>query len=200
MKYPQATLAILAALSASLALADDFKTLDGKEYKDATVTHVEPDGIVVKTKSGISKVYFIELPKETQKRFNYDSQKAAEYSAQQSAVLEQSQKQQEASMQQMTQQAEATQKSIQNVGQQQLLQTLQQSYVDLESKENELAQRLHLATQPGPLRHRGTGKHTYTLQERNPLVDQVPALQNALKDIRRDKGEVRKQIEQLQHK
>ena len=49
---------------ASVALADDFKTINGKEYKDATVSRVEPDGIVLKTKSGISKVYFSELPKE----------------------------------------------------------------------------------------------------------------------------------------
>jgi hypothetical protein len=36
----KATLAILAALSASLALAEDFKTVNGKEYKDATVSRV----------------------------------------------------------------------------------------------------------------------------------------------------------------
>jgi len=71
---PQKTIiAILAALSVSLALADDFKTIDGKEYKNATVTEVEPDGIVVKTKSGISKVYFVELPKDVQERFHYGS-------------------------------------------------------------------------------------------------------------------------------
>ena len=51
---------------ASIALADDFKTINGKEYKNATVTRVEPDGILLKTKSGISKVYFTELPKEVQ--------------------------------------------------------------------------------------------------------------------------------------
>ena len=34
------TIAILAALSVSLALADDFKTNNGKEYKNATVTQV----------------------------------------------------------------------------------------------------------------------------------------------------------------
>jgi hypothetical protein len=62
-------LAILAAVSVSLVLADDFKTINGKEYKDATVSRVEPDGIVLKTKSGISKVYFRELPKEVQERF-----------------------------------------------------------------------------------------------------------------------------------
>ena len=56
------TLIIIATLSASFAFAEDFKTVNGKEYKNATVTHVEADGIVVKTKSGISKVYFQELP------------------------------------------------------------------------------------------------------------------------------------------
>ena len=47
----------------TVALADDFKTVRGKEYKNATVNRVEPDGIVLKSKSGISKVYFDELPK-----------------------------------------------------------------------------------------------------------------------------------------
>jgi hypothetical protein len=69
VKYWQISLAILATLSASIVLADDFKTINGKEYKDATVSRVEPDGIVLKTKSGISKVYFTELPKEIQERF-----------------------------------------------------------------------------------------------------------------------------------
>jgi hypothetical protein len=71
MKYWQTTLAILAALSASIALAEDFKTIDGKEYKNATVSRVEADGITLKSKSGISKVYFTELPKEIQERFHY---------------------------------------------------------------------------------------------------------------------------------
>ena len=43
MKYWQTTLAILAALAASIALADDFKTIDGKEYKNVKVSRVEPD-------------------------------------------------------------------------------------------------------------------------------------------------------------
>jgi hypothetical protein len=68
----KAALAILAALSASLAVADDFKTIDGKEYKNVTVSRVEPDGIVLKNKSGIAKVYFVELPKDVQERFNYN--------------------------------------------------------------------------------------------------------------------------------
>ena len=58
---------------ASIALADDFKTINGKEYKNATVSRVEPDGIVIRTKTGISKIYFVELPKDVQERFHYGS-------------------------------------------------------------------------------------------------------------------------------
>ena len=58
---------------ASVALADDFKTIQGKEYKNVTVTRVESDGIVLESKSGISKVYFVELPKDVQERFHYGS-------------------------------------------------------------------------------------------------------------------------------
>ena len=86
----QITLVILATLSASIALADDFKTINGKEYKNATVSHIEADGIVLKTKSGISKVYFVELPKEVQKRFGYDTDKIeAEKAAEEKRVEEQ---------------------------------------------------------------------------------------------------------------
>jgi hypothetical protein len=75
VKQWQISLAIMAALSASLVLAEDFKTINGKEYKNATVSHIEADGIVVKTKSGIAKIYFVELPKEVQARFGYDADK-----------------------------------------------------------------------------------------------------------------------------
>ncbi len=68
VKYWKTALSIF-ALSASLALAEDFKTVSGKLYKDAAIVRVEADGIVVRTKTGISKIYFIELPKDVQGRF-----------------------------------------------------------------------------------------------------------------------------------
>ena len=86
---------VVLAASVSLALGDDFKTTAGKEYKDATVTRVEPDGIIVKTKSGISKLYFGELPREVQERFHYNPQTATAYTAAQAAVYEADAKQQE---------------------------------------------------------------------------------------------------------
>jgi hypothetical protein len=85
VRHCRTTLAILAALFASIALADDFKTIDGKEYKNVTISRIEPDGIVLKTGSGISKVYFTELPKEVQEQFHYDAAKGNAYSAEQTA-------------------------------------------------------------------------------------------------------------------
>jgi hypothetical protein len=67
----QTTLAILAGLSISTTLAEDFDTINGKQYKDATIIRVEGDGIVIRTKTGISKIYFVELPKDVQEKFHY---------------------------------------------------------------------------------------------------------------------------------
>jgi hypothetical protein len=94
VKYWKTGLAILAALPMSLAVADDFKTINGKEYKNAKVSRVEPDGIVLVTKSGISKVYFTELPKDVQERFHYDAgkvetEKAAAKAAEEKRIEEQ---------------------------------------------------------------------------------------------------------------
>jgi len=80
---------------ASVAIAEDFKLLDGKEYKNATVSRVEPDGIVLVTGSGISKVYFTELPKEVRDRFNFNPMKAAAYTARQNASEQAAEKQRE---------------------------------------------------------------------------------------------------------
>ena len=60
--------------------------MDGKEYKNAKVSRVERDGIVLITKSGISKVYFVEIPKEVQERFHYDTAKAAQFTTAEQAA------------------------------------------------------------------------------------------------------------------
>jgi hypothetical protein len=78
-------LTLLIVCFASVALAEEFKAIDGKEYKNVRVNRVEPDGIVLISKSGISKVYFTEFPKEVQDRLHYDATQAAAYSAEQAA-------------------------------------------------------------------------------------------------------------------
>src|SRR5436309_6811247 len=100
------TFLILILCSASLVFADDFKTIDGKEYKNAKVSRVEPDGLVLSSKSGISKVYFTELPKEIQERFHYDAAKGNTYSAEQTANLEALYKQRQESERQRVEERE----------------------------------------------------------------------------------------------
>src|SRR5438132_11031241 len=79
-------LVMFATLSASIALADDFKTLNGKEYKNATVTRVEPDGIAIKFSGGIVKIPFTELPKEVQESLNYDPEAAKRFTEEQAEI------------------------------------------------------------------------------------------------------------------
>jgi len=71
VKFREISVIILAVLFVSLAFSEDFQTTNGKVYKDATVSRVEVDGIELKTKAGISKVYFAELPQEVQERFHW---------------------------------------------------------------------------------------------------------------------------------
>jgi hypothetical protein len=82
VKYWKTALAISAVLSASHALADDFKTTDGTEYKNAKVSRVEPDGVVLKFSGGIVKILFTELSPEIQKKYGYDPKAAGDFQQQ----------------------------------------------------------------------------------------------------------------------
>jgi hypothetical protein len=193
------SLTLLSQSLISLAVADDFKTLAGKEYKNATVSRVEPDGIVLISKAGISKVYFTELPKDVQERFGYDPRKAGNYSAQQSAGFEQVRKQQEETSRQKV---EASQKENQSRAQQASrqneLRTLQSRYEELQRQEDDLLLRIGEAKKPGPAYW--SGKNNQTLRHYpNPQASQLPLLQSHLKDVRHEKDQVRKQLGKAQH-
>jgi chromosome segregation ATPase len=177
------------------AFSEDFKTVNGKEFKDATVTRIEPDGIVVKTKSGMSKVYFAELPKEVQERFHYDPQKASTYSAEQAANYGAYQNQQ-AEAQRQREEAAAKNNAI--LAQQQAAknrtQALQDRSATLQQEENALLAKIGEAKQPGPEYWQGKHKSHHP----NPQKSQLPLLQSQLSDVRHEKGEVRKQLEKGQ--
>jgi hypothetical protein len=182
----------------SAAFSNDFKTVTGREYKNATVSRVEPDGIVLTNNAGISKLYFTELPKEVQERFGYDPQRAADYSAQQSAGLDQVRKEQaEASRRE----AEATQKANQYRAEQQTrqneLRALQSRYEELQRQEDDLLLRIGEAKKPGPTYFGGKNNKTVR-HSPNPQASQLPLLQSHLKDVRHEKDEVRKQLEKAQ--
>jgi hypothetical protein len=187
------TLFILCFTSA--AVAEDFTTVNGKEYKEATVTRVDPDGIVFKTKSGITKVYFTELPRQVQERFHYDSAKAASYSSEQTANYTAYQKQQEEIQRQ---QAEADAKNKAVFEQQQAAtnysHALQARYNELQKQEDDLLLQISQAKQPGPEYRKGKSVH----HQPNPQKFRLPLLESHLKDVRHEKAEVRKQLEKAQ--
>ena len=66
----------------SVAFADDFKTVDGKEYKNVKVSRVEPDGIVITFSGGIVKIPFTDLSAEIQKKYGYDPKAAGDFQQQ----------------------------------------------------------------------------------------------------------------------
>jgi len=191
-------LIVLISSFASVVFSEDFKTVNGKEYKDATIIRVEPDGIVVKTKSGITKVYFVELPKEIQERFHYDPQKASAYSAEQAANYTAYQKQQEEAQHEREDVA-AKNKAIlvEQEAAKNRTQALQARYDELRRQEDDLLLQIGAAKQPGPAYYGGKNNRTL-LHHPNPQKSQLPLLQSHLSGVRREKGEVRKQLEKAQ--
>jgi hypothetical protein len=183
---------------ASVGFSDDFRTVNGKEYRDATVTRVEPDGIVVKTKSGINKVYFAELPKEVQERFHYDPQKANAHAAEQASNYAAYQKQQDDSRRERE---EAAAKNNAILAEQQVatnrIQALQSRYAELQQDENATLLKIGEAKQPGPEYWGGTKGRTL-LHHPNPQRAQLPLLESHLKDVRHEKDQVRKQLEKAE--
>jgi len=87
-------LAVLASLSVSIVLGDDLKTVDGKEYKNVTVTNQDSCSVTVSDKKAgrILRFYFTELVPELQQRFHYDASKCNEYLATQNSASEEAKK------------------------------------------------------------------------------------------------------------
>jgi chromosome segregation ATPase len=186
---------ILILCFTSAAFGEDFKTVNGKEYKDATLTRVDPDGVVVKTKSGITKVYFTELPKEVQERFHYDSEKAASYSAEQANYTAYQKQQDEAQRQQQAADAKNNAAVAAQQASTNHTQALQTRYSELQKQEDDLLRRIGEAKQPGPEYRQGKSVR----HQPNPQKSQLPVLQSHLSDVRHEKTEVRKQLNKAQH-
>jgi hypothetical protein len=170
-------IALLVFCLVSVAVADDFKTIDGKEYKNATVRRVEPDGIVVTTTSGISKLYFPQLPKDVQERFRYDPKRSAAYGAQQAQG----------------------DNAASPVGTAEVLaDRLQQ----LQGQEDQLLATIGEAEQGRESAHytRLFGERPYPTDPyyKDPLASQLPLLRSHLADVRNEKDQVRQELEQAQ--
>jgi len=81
MKYSALILSLSCALC-GFAVADDMTLPNGKTYTNYKVSRVEPDGITLTHSSGITKLFFWELPPDIQKQYNYNPEKARTYNKQ----------------------------------------------------------------------------------------------------------------------
>jgi len=203
MNPRKTTIAILAALSASLALADDFKTNNGKEYKNATVTQVEADGIVVRTKTGISKLYFTELSEDVQKRYHYDPAKAAAAQAVTVRQTEELNKQaQELDRQQKKQQSQVAEQQSQlaeQQGKQQNVQALVDRLAELRQQEENLLVQIGRVEDKKEVAWRRWASQGYNQpNSTDPAERDLPLMRGRLDNVRDEKTRVQRQLEQAQ--
>lgn len=84
-------LLIAVVMLPALLLADDIKTISGKEYKGVTVTRVEPDGLVVTTADGVERIPFADLGADLRLKFGYNAAIAAAATAKEKQALAESQ-------------------------------------------------------------------------------------------------------------
>ena len=203
MKYWKTGLAILAALSTSLSVADDFKTTNGKEYKNATVTRVEADGIVVKSKSGISKVYFSELPKEVQERFHYNPEQAA---AAQAAAAQQAAEVNKQAEELDKHRNEASKQGLQRQSQwagqqakQQNIQALVDRLAELQHQEENLLVEIGKVENAQEVaRRRWVASGLNQPNSTDPTEANLPLLRGRLENVRDEKQQVRRELERAQ--
>jgi len=183
-------------------VADDFKTFDGKEFKNATVRRVEPDGIVVSTKGGISKLYFNELPSEVQKQFHYEPQKAAAYGAQQATAQQIAAQQAEEFNRQQTQRQK---QQGEQAAKQQNVQALTNTYQNLLQQEEELLAAIGQIKNAKELARRKWVTRPWSYNEPQasqyqtaPGKAKLPLLEGRLDNVRAEKKRVRQELDRAQ--
>ena len=109
------------------------REISGKEYRNAKIKRVDPDGLMVMHESGLSKVLFLNLSNELREKYGYDPEKSAAFSdkkaANQAAIRQrmalESNRLELAKQQQMREQQQAS--AFQPSRKQQNSSTLQQS-------------------------------------------------------------------------
>jgi len=186
-----------------LVRADDFKTVNGKEYKNAKISRGEPDGIVLITKSGVSKVYFTELPKEVQESFHYDPQKAA---AAQTAAVDQAEEFNKQADEENKQRKAANKDLQSRIAEQRAIQAKQENIQALTDRLSELTQQeQNLLAEIGRIENAqtvarrkwvdGQTNQQYTAPEEAKL----PLLNGQLENVRTEKERVTRELERAQH-
>src|SRR6266542_2972248 len=148
----------------------------------------------------LSPMVLSSRPNQESRKFTLPNgqKKSSAYSAEQAANYTEYQKQQEGA-QRERENAAAKQKTvlIEQEAAKNRTQALHARYSELQKQEDDLLLQIGEAKQPGPAYYGGKNNRTL-LHHPNPQKSQLPLLQSHLSDVRREKGEVRKQLEKAQ--
>jgi hypothetical protein len=140
-------------------------------------------------------VYFTELPKEVQQRFNYDPQNAAAFSAQQAAASAVDQNQQQKELEERQHQKDAAvAQGAEAQGAWNRSRNLQDHYQVLQQQENALQQRIDEAERPGP----GYYYHGHLRHHPNPAAWQLSSLHHQMADVRSEEKRVANELNKPQ--
>ena len=71
--------ALALLLLSSLIQADDFTTLEGDHYSNATIKKVDPDGLLIAYPDGVVKLKFKKLPPAIGAKYGYSPAAEAQY-------------------------------------------------------------------------------------------------------------------------
>jgi len=139
-------------------------------------------------KSGISKVYFTELPKEVQEHFHYDAEKAATYSAAQNAATQKN-----------NEQLDKEYAGIQwTREQQQNIQALRVSLQLLQNAKEDLQREIGEKEKLPSRLSWYSSKYSHGTYD-NPARADLPDLKERLFNVTQEIGRVTKQLQQLEH-
>ena len=155
---------------------------------------------MVKTKGGISKVYFAELPTDVQERFHYDPNTAA---AAQAAGLRQTQEVNEFNKQaeelEKQRNAEQQAQSVQLQAKYNNIQALTDHPSDLQRQEQNLLVRIGKVEKAQTDARRKWLSPPYYQHQSQPYTDpaeaELPVLRGNLENVREEKQRVRQELE-----
>jgi hypothetical protein len=82
-------LTVLLFLFPLIALGEDLRAKDGTIYRQAKVSEVAADGLIVSYEKGMAKIDFDQLPKALQDRYGYEPRKATRLRAEQARIAQQ---------------------------------------------------------------------------------------------------------------
>lgn len=186
-------------IAIQFVFSEDFKTTNGREYKNATVTRVEPDGILIKFKGGIVKLPFTELPNDIQARFHYDASAASAYRAGEAASVDETNQRANLLDRLKRESSEERQKrSAEQQTRQNNVQALVDQLAALEQEEQ------HLLVQIGRAEADQTTASRKWIDNRNQSYTydsaeaKLPLLRGQLSNVRDKKERVARQLEQAQ--